>query len=120
MCALWLCTVFALSSQAQWVRTEGPEGGAVKTLRFDADTLYAGIGDFGPGDIFRSTNFGATWTSIGASIPGNSILNDLAVNANYVFAATRNGLYRTDKGGDVWASISPAQNGLPNPHYAPG
>ena len=44
---------------AQWVQTNGPEGGAVFELLADVSNLYAGTSGAG---VFLSTDAGATWT----------------------------------------------------------
>ena len=68
--------------------------------------------DFTP-YIFRSDDFGATWTGLGEDIPLspiNAFVED-PVNENLIFVGTDNGLYVSLDRGKSWQSL---QNGMPN------
>ena len=63
--------------------------------------------------VFRTEDFGQTWTSIGDDIPdgpANDILIDPADDQRY-FVATDFGVYRTDDAGNNWFQFG---TGLPN------
>jgi hypothetical protein len=65
------------SLSAQWVQTYGPYGGGVNCFAVDDTTLYAGT----DGGVFRSTNYGASWTQISSGLEGLKITS-LAVAPN--------------------------------------
>ena len=63
--------------------------------------------------VFKSDNYGKTWTNIAANIPAspvNVILED-PINENLLFVGTDNGLYVSFNQGDSWEVF---QNGIPN------
>jgi hypothetical protein len=60
-------------------------------------TVYATIAGFGVPHLFRSTNFGATWTNLSANLPNapaNAVLVD-PNDANTVYIALDTGVYAT-------------------------
>jgi len=66
--------------------------------------IFVGEKYFTSGDVFRSTDKGATWTYV--ELP-RSIPYALTVNASdHVFAGTSNGIFRTTNDGATWDSIS--------------
>ncbi len=88
----------------------------------DCTTIYVGTGevygsaiDFGAG-ILQSTDAGATWTQLGASIFAPQGPTDRAArigamavdpfNSQIVLAGTSGGLYRTTDGGTTWALVT--------------
>ncbi|MGI8686264.1 MAG: hypothetical protein ACR2MO_14450, partial [Acidimicrobiales bacterium] len=79
-------------------------------------TLYAGTGEgFFNGDavrgagIFKTTNGGTTWTQLAATANSNFYyVNDIVVSpldANRVYAATRDGVYRSLDAGASWGLV---------------
>ncbi|MFI5149066.1 MAG: T9SS type A sorting domain-containing protein [Bacteroidia bacterium] len=71
-----------------------------------ATTLYAGYAD-----MYRSYDFGTTWTTISSNLTGGSsnTLNWVAVapsDTNVIYAGTFDSVYVTTNGGANWASIS--------------
>ena len=63
--------------------------------------------------VYKSDNYGKTWTSIASNIPAspvNVILED-PNNENLLFVGTDNGLYVSFNQGDSWEVF---QNGIPN------
>ncbi|MGD0038343.1 MAG: regulator, partial [Bacteroidota bacterium] len=85
---LFVVLFFTLSNMnplyAQWVQTNGPYGGVVKSFAASKNNIFAGI--YG-GGVFRSTNGGTSWTAV------NSGLTDLAtqslvVSGNNLFVGT--------------------------------
>jgi photosystem II stability/assembly factor-like uncharacterized protein len=66
--------------------------------------------------IFRTDNFGASWTSIGAGIPSSvfsyvRVLAEDPKRRGLLYAGTENGLYVTVDDGGTWL---PLQNNLPH------
>jgi Fibronectin type III domain len=90
---------------------------AVSGLAMDPanhNVIYAGTGEgFLSGDavrgagIFKSTNAGASWAPIGGTDASSNFyyVNDIVVSPNSsqrVYAATRNGVFRSLDGGGTW------------------
>lgn len=90
---------------------------AVTSMAFDpsnSNTIYAGTGEGyfnadgvrGAG-IFKSTDAGAHWTRLAATISNSNFffVNDIVVspaNSQHVYAATRAGVFRSLDGGTSW------------------
>ena len=80
--------------------------------RTGAGTAYVAFdahrdGDFEP-YIFRTTNFGETWTPLAAGLPPGSV-NSMAEhpdNPNVLFAGTEHGLFVSTNAGSEWAKLS--------------
>ena len=71
--------------QAQWVQTNGPNGGLVNCLAVSGTSIFAGS-DSG---VFLSTNNGSNWTNVDlTSNCGIGGVGDLAVNASSIFVGT--------------------------------
>ena len=101
---------------------------AVTCMAFDpsnSSTIYAGTGEGyfnadgvrGAG-IFKSTDSGAHWTRLAATISNSNFffVNDIVVspaNGQHVYAATRSGVWRSLDGGNSWnqAIVSNVANG---------
>lgn len=81
----------------------------------NSQNIYAATGDGDAGDcmsigVLKSTNGGVTWAPTGLTWTVNQgrriyklLINPL--NKNTIFAATTNGLYRTQNGGTNWTQI---------------
>lgn len=90
---------------------------ALAPSHFDAGTAYIAfdghlIGDFKP-YVFRTTDFGKTWTDVAASLPPRGNVNTLyedRFNHNLLFAGTEFGLYISIDGAKSW---TPFMNNLP-------
>ncbi|MEJ6003925.1 hypothetical protein WG899_00060 [Paucibacter sp. AS339] len=97
---------------------------AVASLAMDPSNpqvLYAGTGEgFFNGDairgtgIYKSTDGGATWTALTASVPPAGVLGDFSYvtqivvsprSPNRVYATTRTGLFRSNDGGTSWTKL---------------
>ncbi len=79
------------------------------------DVVYAGIGrprwnKDGKGHIYRSRDCGETWQLV--TLPGmlapQAIVSDLEVSPDgaYLLAATNQGLYRSENGGESWGRVA--------------
>ncbi|MCC6650413.1 MAG: VCBS repeat-containing protein, partial [Candidatus Eisenbacteria bacterium] len=97
---------------------------SVTSLAIDTNPnfLYAGTGEFaefstatgggfnGAG-IFRSTDFGVTWTQLPATAPWVEVSRLAAVPADgFLFAATNTGLFRSSNSGASWSLVLAAPN----------
>ena len=68
--------------------------------------------DFGTW-VFKTTDFGATWTNLGMSLPANQpvhVLTEDRKNARLLFVGTEFGVHATLDGGASWR---PLMNGMP-------
>ena len=83
----------------------------------DHNTLYAGTGEgyfnidaVRGGGIFKTTNGGTDWTTIGGTGSSSDFyyVNDIVVskgNSQHVYAATRAGVFRSLDGGGSWTKV---------------
>ena len=88
-----------------------PEGRCISSLcasAFDKGTVFATVSgkrhdDFGC-YIFKSTDYGETWKSIAASIPGSSanVIKQDPKKEGLLFVGTDRGVYVTTNGGAEW------------------
>ncbi|MBL0046488.1 MAG: T9SS type A sorting domain-containing protein [Bacteroidetes bacterium] len=106
-CALFLFALFLYSSvQAQWVQTNGPEGGKIYAFAADSTAIYAGTNS----GIFKSANHGNTWLNITTGINfsyANKGIYSIATTKNHVFVGTSNsGIFYTNDQGSTWTSPS--------------
>jgi photosystem II stability/assembly factor-like uncharacterized protein len=84
---------------------------------FDANTVYAALdnhkyGDYNP-YIFKSTDAGRSWISIGENLPRKGMVWRLVqdhVKKDLLFAATESGIYFSPDGGPTWIRL---KGGLP-------
>ncbi len=96
-------------SRAQWAHTNGPYGGNIRALVISGSTLYASAYR---GGVFRSTDNGATWASVGLSEQIN--IPTLAVSGSDLYAGVSGGVYRYS-GTGPWVFLG--NNGLPYEPY---
>ena len=98
---------------AQWVRTNGPSGGAVNCLAVSPNgaggtNLLAGT--FG-GGIFLTSNNGTSWTAVNGGLTNTvvwSLAPDLSGN---LFAGTNSGIFLSTNNGTSWTAVN---SGLTN------
>jgi hypothetical protein len=84
---------------------------------FDAGTAYVALDGHRADDwkpyVFKTTDYGQTWTSVSSNLPAvgnvNSIRQD-PVNQNLLYAPTETGFYVSLNDGQSWTSFMP---GLP-------
>jgi photosystem II stability/assembly factor-like uncharacterized protein len=89
----------------------------VESSRFDPATAYVTFDghrsdDFKP-YVFKTADYGKTWTSITANLPANEpvyVIKEDLKNRNLLFVGTEFGVYATIDGGRTWQSMS---NNLP-------
>jgi photosystem II stability/assembly factor-like uncharacterized protein len=78
----------------------------------EANVCYAVVGGFFSGHVYKTTDYGVTWTNVSSNLP------DIPVNAvslhpdeeNVIFIGTDLGVFVTVDGGASWATY---MNGLP-------
>ncbi len=97
-----------------------PEWGTVSMIEpshFDAGTAYVAVDrhrldDIGP-YVFKTTDYGKTWTRIDAGIPDGAFVHAVRedpVNRDLLYAATETGVFVSFDGGTHWQSL---QHNLP-------
>jgi len=75
---------------------------------FDEGTVYAAINGKRVNNfnclIYKSTDYGQTWTNIANNIPGSivNVVKEDATNKNILYAGTDRAVYVTIDGGDTW------------------
>ena len=128
-------TTNGLSASPAWdIRTEGlptfqddvpPEDveiGFISDIAVDPadpDVAYATSSTFGIEHVYRTTDGGATWSSIDGISDALGVIPDIPVhsiainplNSNFLYAGTEVGVYASENGGLTW---QPANAGLAN------
>jgi photosystem II stability/assembly factor-like uncharacterized protein len=81
----------------------------VVVIEFDSvhpETLYAGTAGFFPGDMYKSTNGGENWTSVGGSgLYGgiaSIVIDPISTDTIYAGGASGQGLFKSTDGGSTW------------------
>ena len=69
-------------------------------------TVYAGFSGFTSGNLWKTTNSGASWTNISGNLPQSGILaiERHPTNANYLYVGTEVGLFASTDGGATWST----------------
>jgi hypothetical protein len=100
----------------------GPKGythiSRIEPSHFDPGTAYVAVDNHRNDDwkpyLFKTTDFGKTWTSVAGNLPANGPVNALREdyeNPNLLFAGTEFGLYVTVDAGREWKKF---MTGLPS------
>lgn len=96
---------------------EGKFTAEIVASRYDEATVYVAQNgkredDFAP-YVWKSTDYGATWTDIGAGIPLGTVnvVKEDPKNPSVLYAGTDIGVYVTVDGGTTWQTLP---NGLPS------
>lgn len=78
----------------------------------NADVFYITRASYSTGQIYKTTNFGSSWTNISGDLPQVPV-NDLFIdpaNTNHLYAGNDFGVYWSSNGGTNWIKLS---NGMP-------
>jgi len=98
---LFILALISWKAQAQWIKTNGPEGGSIKSIVTDGTHTFAATTN----QVYLSTNNGGNWTAVNNGLPNvDSMFNikGLAMSGNYLYAATYSGIYLTSDYGVTW------------------
>ncbi|PYQ49796.1 MAG: hypothetical protein DMF59_12550, partial [Acidobacteria bacterium] len=105
-------TANGLASSPAWTKVD--DGSPALPNRFvtrivvdpnDSRTAYAMFGGFSANNLWRTTDAGATWTSITGPLP-QAPIETLAIhpkNSKWLYAGTEVGLFTSEDGGATWA-----------------
>lgn len=92
---------------AQWVQTNGPYGANVSCMAASGSTIFAGTR---VGGLFRSTDYGSTWSSVQADMRDVTYwtyqVQALVIADPYVFAGTSHGVFRSTNNGTNWTEVN--------------
>jgi len=99
--------------QAQWVQTNGPEGGDVVALAVKGSVIF--VSTLGAG-VFRSTDFGDSWEAVSGGIDlGPVQIWDFASCDTLLFAAGGSSLFKTRDDGLHWMQLNTPETNGGNP-----
>jgi photosystem II stability/assembly factor-like uncharacterized protein len=94
---------FYFSSNAQWVKTNGPKGITFTEFFEYNDILFCG--SYAQG-VFKSLDNGLTWSASNAGLENKWILS-FEKDSLYLYAGTQNaGLYRSSDNGATWSAAN--------------
>lgn len=85
------------NSQAQWVQTNGPEGGHINSIVPVGNKLFIGT----EAGIFVSTNNGLSWEAKNNGLQFYRVYTLFALDG-IIFAGNEIGIYRSTDGGETW------------------
>jgi len=80
--------------------------------QYDEGTVYLAMNGLRNDDfrayVFRSTDYGKTWTNIAGTLPGNpvNVLREDPLNKSVLYVGTDIGVYVTLDQGQTWSSLS--------------
>lgn len=89
------------SSPAQWVQTNGPDGGEIHALAVSGSNLFAGTSS----GIFLSTDNGSSWTAINTGLT-NVSTQAFVFSGSNLFAGTFGGVFLSTNNGANWTAVN--------------
>ena len=89
--------ILSIPTRAQWIQTNGPDGGGVCSFATLGTNLFAGTS----GGIFLSTNNGSSWSAVNTGLTSAGVWT-LAVSGTDLFAGTSSGVFLSSNNGTSW------------------
>jgi phosphodiesterase/alkaline phosphatase D-like protein len=89
-------------SPAQWVQTNGPQGGTVDCFAVAGANSFAGTAGDG---VFLSTNNGTSWKAVNIGLT-NTMIHTLVVSGPNLFAGTSGGVFLSTNNGTTWTATA--------------
>ncbi|MFI5251175.1 MAG: T9SS type A sorting domain-containing protein [Bacteroidota bacterium] len=106
-CLVAVLSFFPQHTIAQWIQTNGTNGGNFSSFGVNGVNIFAGT--FGTG-MFRSVNNGANWSAIDSGLT-HPYVSALAIRGGNLFAGTLGaGVFLSTNNGGKWSAMS---SGLP-------
>lgn len=98
-----ICTLFSVTSEAQWIPTNGPPN-YVSTFAISDSNIFAGtIEGFQQGGVYLTTDNGQIWTE--TSLRNKSVYS-LVISGTKIFAGTSDNIYLSTDKGQLWSPTS--------------
>ena len=96
----------------------GLPGRMVLALLVDRNTpstVYAGFGGYANANLYRTTNGGATWTSIHGNLPAVPIyaIQRHPTKPTYLYVGTEVGVFASENGGLSWSTVNDGPANVP-------
>jgi hypothetical protein len=101
-CLVLVIVLVCPFASAQWIQTNGPNGGDIRCFAVSGVNLFAGTGN----GVYRSTNNGIEWTAVNAGLMGNRSVNALAVSGTTLFAGSADSIFLSSDMGGTWAPVN--------------
>lgn len=110
-----LFTIFSGSLSAQWIQTQGPEGGFISAMASNSSTVFAGTYT----GLYRSTNNGLNWLK---SVNGANeyTIYDVVIAGSDVFASFGGLIHRSSDNGLNWTFVGSQITGASTSLFAAG
>jgi len=105
--AFFMC-MNASSSFAQWVQTNGPNGGNVTSLAVSGTNLFAATNG---GGVSLTTNGGTTWTVVNSGLTSTTVFALAAIGSNLFAGTDSGGVFLSTNNGTSWTAVN---SGLTN------
>lgn len=88
-----------------------PNGRMVLSLLIDRsnpNVVYVGFGGYSNPNLYKTTNGGTTWTSIGAGLPASPVrtIQRHPTRPNFLYVGTEVGVYTSENGGTTWSTTN--------------
>jgi hypothetical protein len=90
-------------ASTQWIQTNGPYGGSIRSLAVSGANIFAGTGFYY--GVYLSTNSGTSWTNVSSGLTNLDVWT-LAVPGTNLFAGTSDGLFLSTNNGTNWTLAS--------------
>ena len=93
-----------------WSAVTGlPSGRMVLAIHIDKDNsnvVHVGLGGYSNQNLWRTTNGGASWTSVGAALPSSPVrtITRHPNVSNYLYVGTEVGVFTSENSGATWAT----------------